>query len=158
MPRSTIKYIYLYCRDLEAMRRFYVDLLGLEQQSYQNDENGSWLACQCDGFQFVIFPVDAPVGPPPEGWANQPGWTGGDISCMSWSVLVPEGDYMALVERIAAADVAAFTPQPQWLMDSYWGWALKDPAGNTVEVYAEPAQRPTSTEWPGPAAQPAQEG
>jgi hypothetical protein len=34
-----------------------------------------------------------------------------------------------------------------WLLDCYWSFPVRDPMGNTVEVFAMPAERPEITEW-----------
>lgn len=148
-PRAAVKFVYLYCRDLEAMRRFYADLLGLEQKGYRSDAAGGWLACDCGGFELAIMQA-VDLADPPAGWASQPGVPGGDTLSISWSVAVPEKDYPATITALQAAGTPALASQPRWVNASYWSFAVKDPAGNTVDVYCEPAARPTSTRWPAP--------
>jgi len=42
-----------------------------------------------------------------------------------------------------------FNEEPEWRVDNYWGLTVKDPMGNTVEVYTIPKQKPESTTWKG---------
>jgi hypothetical protein len=37
---------------------------------------------------------------------------------------------------------------PTWRQASYWGWTVRDPAGNTVEVYWHPKEKPGEGETP----------
>jgi hypothetical protein len=151
IPTATIRYLYLTCNDLLPMRRFYTELLGLTEGSFRNEGDYRWLTYRCGGFELMIFP-DVNRVPVLSGWSAQPGWEGGTTPAPGWSVWVPFAEYAAVVERIRAAGVETFSPDPQWCQDSYWGWPLRDPMGNTVEVYSEPPARPSSTVWPGTAA------
>jgi catechol 2,3-dioxygenase-like lactoylglutathione lyase family enzyme len=145
-PRASIKFFYVSCSDLLAMRRFYSELLGLHEISFNDDEMGSWLAYQCDGFQFMIMPGETPV-PVIEEWGVQPGWEGGTREGVSWSLEVPEANFAATVAKLAEAGAAAFAPKPGWQQDSYWSFPVRDPQGNTVEVFCTVKERPASTEW-----------
>lgn len=145
-PPVTLGYIYVTCNDLSAMRRFYVELLGLRELSYQSGGEYQWLACRCRGFELMFFPAASPV-PVATGWHAQPGWDGGDCAGVSWSVQVPPELYRETVERLLAAGVPRFFDSPQWLQDSYWGFPVQDPMGNTVEVFAIPQQRPATMQW-----------
>lgn len=145
VPRVNIRFIYQSCNDLLAMRRFYGELLGMQESSYKE---GKWLVYQCEGFQFMIFPAGYEMLLQ-DGFAMQPGWSGGTTESISWSVAIPEEDFAATVLRLQAADIEAQFEQPTWQQDSYWSYPVRDPMGNTVEVYCNVAQRPASTEWGG---------
>ncbi len=142
-PRVNIRFIYQSCNDLPAMRRFYGELLGMQEASYKEEK---WLVYQCDGFQFMIFPAGYNMLLQ-DGFAKQPGWEGGDMESISWSVAVPEEDFAATVQRLRELDVEAAFEDPQWQQDSYWSYPVRDPMGNTVEVYCNVARRPASTVW-----------
>jgi hypothetical protein len=144
---ASIKWLYLHCHNLEAMRDFYVEQLGMQLGSYRNDEEWAWLTCKCGELELVVTPTKEPL-PQQEGWAEQPGWEGGRLANMSFSVEIPEADFAATVIRLKEAAVPAFATKPMWCMDSYWSFPVKDPSGNTVEVYCMLAARPESTQWP----------
>ncbi len=146
-PEVSIKFVYISCNDLDAMRGFYTDLLGMDEWSYRNDDEYAWLVYNCDGFQFMIFPSDYEL-PVPDDWGMQPGWEGGTLEVPSWSIEVPEDTYAATVAGLAEAGVPTFAAAPQWCQDSYWSFPVRDPMGSTVEVYTVPSERPESTEWP----------
>lgn len=143
--KAKINFIYQSCNDLEAMRSFYGGLIGMTETSYREGPEG-WLVYQCDGFQFMIFPAGHEL-PVPDGWGMQPGWEGGDREYLSWSLIVAEADFAAIVRKLLDKGVDCFNEEPQWCQDSYWSFPVRDPMGNTVEVHTIPAQRPDSTEW-----------
>jgi hypothetical protein len=145
-PQISLGYIYVSCNDIAAMRRFYVDLIGLAELSYQDSNEYKWLVCRCRGFELMFFTAYAPM-PVESGWHAQPGWEGGTREGVSWSIEVPPEMYAATVERLLEAGAPHFFDQPQWLQDCYWGFPVKDPMGNTVEVFTTPAKRP---DIPGP--------
>lgn len=145
-PAISLKYIYVSCNDMEATRRFYVELLGLQEQSYRNDEEWAWLVCKCQGFELMFFPAEQPRAVP-EGWTAQPGWQGGTLDGVSWSVEYPAELFAPLVQRLKDAGAPHFFDKPQWCQDCYWSFPVKDPSGYTVEVYTTPRARPASTIW-----------
>jgi catechol 2,3-dioxygenase-like lactoylglutathione lyase family enzyme len=146
IPKVNIRFVYNFCNDLAAMRRFYTDLLGLDEVAYSEEHR--YLCYQCEGFQLMFFRPDAEVDVM-EGWADQPGYQGGATFVTSWSVAVPEAEFAATVERLREAGVESRYPDPEWCVDSYWGYYVKDPMGRTVEVFAIPKERPAATTWPG---------
>jgi len=146
-PAVSIKYVYLYVNDIEVMRHFYTDLVGLEQGAYRNDEQWGWLTYDCGGFEFMCFRAAAPL-PVPDEFAAQPGWSGGTRDTVSWSISQPEDGFAACVQRMREAGVSCKFEKPQWAQDSYWSFPVLDPMGDTVELYCMVKERPASTEWP----------
>lgn len=144
---ANINFIYLSCNDLDAMRHFYSDLLGLKEVSYREGSEG-WLVYQCTGFQFMVFPSGHEL-PVIEGWGMQPGWEGGTVEGISWSVDVGAKRFAGIVRGLLDDGVDCFGDRPLWCQDSYWSFPVHDPMGNTVEVhYYDPElPRPASTEW-----------
>jgi catechol 2,3-dioxygenase-like lactoylglutathione lyase family enzyme len=147
LPRAGIRFLFNVCNDVEAMRHFYVGLLGMEQAAFMNEEQFGWLALQCDGFQAMWFRGDESL-PVPTEFACQPGWPGGTLETTSWGVFIPEERFAAVYEALRDAGVTLFEPVPAWRQDCYWGLSALDPVGSTVEVYTNPAERPAETTWP----------
>lgn len=145
-PEVNVRFVYNFCNDLAAVRRFYTDVLGLPEAAYSEEHR--YLCYQSEGFQFMFFRPDEPV-PLREGWADQPAYAGGTTYDTSWSIEIPEAAFADTVARLRAAEVELFADDPEWRVDSYWGLTAKDPMGNTVEVYSAPKERPASTTWPG---------
>jgi catechol 2,3-dioxygenase-like lactoylglutathione lyase family enzyme len=145
-PKAAIKFVYQHCNDLPAMRRFYTELVGMNETSFKDEGDWHWLVYKCDGFEFMIFPASEPL-PVTDAWSAQPGYDGGTLDGMSWSVEVPEPDFAATVDRLRAAGVPRLWEWPTWQQDSYWSFPVRDPQGNTVEVCCTVAQRPASTTW-----------
>lgn len=135
--RSTapgVKFIYIPCADLAAMRVFYSTLIGLDE-IYHSDEERS-VAYRCESLQFSI--TEHPDAMPDEGdWAVQPGWRGGTAAAASWSVELDEPAFRSAVQRLIDAGVEARHAEPQWV--SYWSFPVRDPMGNTVEVTYAPS-------------------
>lgn len=140
-----IPFVYCHCRDIAAVRDFYVTLLGMTEKSYMNTPEFAWLNLDAGGFELMFFRADGPMAPKP--FAGQPGDGGGAGFDTSWSVQVPEAAFAATYARLKGAKVEAMTETPTWRQESYWGITVKDPAGNTVEVYTAPAAAPASTTW-----------
>ncbi|MHC4341596.1 MAG: VOC family protein [Planctomycetota bacterium] len=147
VPKLNIRFVYGICSDVAAMRAFYSDLLGMEEMRFMDEESFGFLVYQSEGFQLMFFRSMHGEVPVQEKWSWQPGDGAGDGSTVSWSVLVPEEEYRELIGRVRESDSPKQTDRPTWRQDSYWGWTVKDPVGNTVELYTTPAERPESTDW-----------
>jgi catechol 2,3-dioxygenase-like lactoylglutathione lyase family enzyme len=147
-PTAAVRYVFNVCNDIPAMRRFYVELLGLEEAAFMDTPEFAWLSVNCGGFQMMWFRADEEQ-PVPEEFACQPGWEGGVLEVTSWAVSIPEGDFAAVFEKLADAGAKLFQPVPDWRQDSYWGLSVLDPMGVTVEVFSAPAEKPAETDWPG---------
>jgi len=147
-PTINIRYLFVMVNDVDAMKKFYTDLVGMQEISYRNEEDWAWLVYQSEGFQFMMFRSHEPM-PVNEKWTWQPGYDGGEIDGISWSILVPEEDFADTVKRLKDAGVPEFQEKPEWRQDSYWGFAVKDPMGHTVEIWTTPKESPASTDWSG---------
>lgn len=148
-PKISVKFIYSLCNDIEAMRHFYTDLLGMKEIAFYNDEEQKfgYLSYLCAGgleFDFFYIGKEAPIH---KEWAWQPGYEGGTLPVPSWSVNVPEEDFPEVVKKLKEDGVKSFQENPYWCLDSYWAFPVADPQGNTVEVYSIPKEKPESTEW-----------
>lgn len=148
-PRLNIRFLYHYCNDIAAMRAFYTDALGMQETGHMDDEGFGWLCYDCEGLQLMFFRWDAPL-PTAEGFAAQPGDGGGESSRASVSIEVPEEDFAAVYARLQTAGAVAMTDAPTWRQDSYWGWTVNDPMGNTIELYYSPKEKPEGgpPTWP----------
>lgn len=144
MPVPGVRFLYLSCSDLDAMRRFYTDLIGMNEIYYSSDDR--MLAYDCDGFQFTVL-ESKDVSPIDEDWGRQPGWSGGTGTTASWSAALTEDTYADAIERLKKADVPALHDDPVWV--HYWSFPVRDPMGNTVEVTLAPTEAPPSTDWLG---------
>ncbi|MEM8884566.1 MAG: VOC family protein [Planctomycetota bacterium] len=135
---ARIRFLHRLCHDLDAIRAFYGEGMGFEELSYRNDEEHGWVVFASDGLQFMFHRWPEPL-PPVAGFAWQPGDGEGTEPRTSIGVHVPEEDWSATVERLRALDADALTPEPTFRQEAYWGWTLRDPAGETVEIWYEPA-------------------
>lgn len=136
-----VRFLYLPASDLEAMRHFYSELLGLDEIWFTADQG---VAYDCDGLQFTILqePEAEPVQP---AWATQPGWLGDTVGAISWSVVLSESGYRSAVDRLVTSpDITRLHGAPQWV--GYWSFPVRDPMGNTVEL-SWPEITPSSTTW-----------
>ncbi len=145
-PKVKLGFIYNHCNDVEAMRKFYTDLIGLKEFAFHNDEQWGWLCYKTGGLELMFFRTEDMI-PVQEQWAVQPGWEGGTFEGTSWSIEVPGESFSSVVKRLLSAGIKCFKDKPMWLQDSYWGFPVMDPMGNTVEVYSTPKEKPASTEW-----------
>lgn len=145
-PRVNIRFLFAMCNDIDAMRKFYSELLGMQEVSYMNEEQFGWLCYQCEGFQFMFFRTHGKI-PVIEEWTWQPGYNGGSYDAVSWAIEIPEEGFADCHKRLKDANLKAFSDKPEWRQDSYWGYTVMDPMGNSVEVYTSPKTKPESGEW-----------
>jgi len=146
IPKTNVRFVFNFAGDLAATRAFYSDLVGLREAAF--DEDQGYLVYQCDGFQMMFFRAANEPAPPGD-WADQPGYDGGTYEATSWAVEVPEDAFAETVERVINSGARVLKDSPEWRTDSYWGFTAMDPAGNTVEIYTTPAEKPETTTWPG---------
>lgn len=146
--KVNVRFLYCLCNDVVPVRRFYTELLGCEELGFMSDEKFGWVGYDSEGMQLMFFRWDTEL-PARTAWDWQPGDGAGDAPGMSFSVEIEEGDARAVFDRLRALGVPAMSEGPTWRQDSYWGWTVRDPAGNTVELYwkvqdkpADPAQGP----------------
>lgn len=144
IPRVNIRFLFGFCNDLSAMRRFYSELLGLQELDYQ--EQYGYLTYQSEGWQFMLFKAKKEI-PVLTKWTDQPGYQGGELQTSSIAVEVPEEQYPETYIQLRDARVKMFNDRPEWRMDSYWGLSVMDPMGNTMEVYTIPKVKPEKKEW-----------
>jgi hypothetical protein len=144
-PRINIRFLFTFCTDVDVMRHFYTELMGMTECSYCNEEQWGWVCYRSEGFELMF--LRAPDVKPLPGFAAQPGWEGGEALITSWSVEVTEEDFAETWRRLVEDGVKLFKPVPEWRQDSYWGISVLDPMGNTLEVYAIPRERPAKLEW-----------
>jgi len=141
----TIRFLFNHCNDLTATRKFYSEMVGLKEKAYSED--CGYLCYQCDGFEFMFFKSSGGGLPIETRWALQPGYPGGELETISWAIIVPEGDFRAMLKRLMEGGVRLLANKPEWRQECYWGITAMDPNGVTVEIYFTPAEKPQLTEW-----------
>jgi catechol 2,3-dioxygenase-like lactoylglutathione lyase family enzyme len=147
-PKFNLRFLYAMCSDVSAMRAFYTEVLGMKELSFRDDENFGWCVYDTEGLQLMFFRWDTEL-PPEQRWAWQPGEAPEDSApLMSFSIEYPEADLRAVVKRVREADAAAATETPTWRQMSYWGWTVKDPMGNTIELFSSVKEQPQEGETP----------
>ncbi len=127
-------FLYTRSNDVASSRRFYSDLVGLDQIW---DEEGDVAYIVGGAVQFSI--TDDPTATTDTEWAFQPGWVFGlDIepkprhSRASWSIPLPPEKFRNAVTRLQEAETISLRAEPFWV--GYWSYVVKDPMGQTVEL------------------------
>jgi catechol 2,3-dioxygenase-like lactoylglutathione lyase family enzyme len=128
-------FLYTRSSDVEASRRFYGELIGLEEIWH---EPGLGVAYAInEAVQFSI--AHDPATPLAQDWAYQPGWVHGlgvepepSQAAASWSIPLEPDRFRAAVRKLQAAGVEALRSDPVWV--NYWSYVVKDPMGQTVEL------------------------
>jgi hypothetical protein len=139
-----LRFLYTYCNDLPAVRRFYSELLELREVYFEDGSEGG-LAYKCDELQFTFLPCTTEL-PIVSEWHNQPGWKGGTLPAASWSIACDSREqFAAAVTRLRKSGATSRHDVPQWV--GYWSYPVKDPMGNTVEVTFAPAEPPPNQTW-----------
>ncbi|MBN2381034.1 VOC family protein [candidate division WOR-3 bacterium] len=147
-PTVNVKFLFNVCNDIDEIRHFYTDIMGMQEQAFMNDENFGYLSYHCDNFDFMFFRAEEKL-PVITEWACQPGWAGGTLETTSWGIMMPFEEFKSVYKRMKTQGVPLFKPEPEWRHDSYWGLSVMDPMGNTIEVGAYVKEKPVSTRWPG---------
>ena len=145
--KINIRYLFAMAVDIDAMRHFYSELVGMKEVSYMNDENFGWLCYQSDGFQLMFFRANSENTKPTDDWTWQPGYGGGPYEGISWAIEYPEEEFKSTFRKMVDADVRALWETPQWFQESYWSFPVMDPMGNTIELFWTPSEKPPSPEW-----------
>lgn len=147
-PKFNVRFVYSMCNDVKVMQAFYSDVLGMSELSFRDDENFGWLVYDTEGFQLMFFRWDSEL-PVEERWAWQPGDFREDgAPLMSFSLEYPEDELKTVVKRIRDAGGVTATDNPTWRQMSYWGWTVKDPMGNTIELFSSVKDQPEEGETP----------
>lgn len=145
-PKITIDYVYRWSDDLEEMRRFYTELIGLQEISNSVEEEHGYVAYKCVGFTLYIL-RGKEVRPEMSGWTKQIGREGGTIERTSYTIRVPESAFRDTVTRLRKAGVQSLHEMPKWFHNEYWSYIVQDPMGATIEVYMKPSEKPEEKEW-----------
>ena len=140
--KPRLAYIYLLANDVKTMKEFYGDILGLKVSGY----NQWFLSLDANGMEVLVFKGDYEL-PIQNKWAWQPGYEAGSGHITSYSIQISEQNYQQIVQNIIDQKVESLKPVPEWRRGSYWGITVKDPMGNTVEVWMTPRENPTTTTW-----------
>lgn len=148
-PKVNIKFIFSMCNDIIAIRHFYTELLGMQEQAFMNQKEFGYLSYFCKGDICLMFFYSGKEAPKHTEWAWQPGYDGGSLHITSLAIEIPEADFAYIVEKLKKENVKAFSDVPAWRQNSYWGFTVMDPQGNTLELFTTPKEKPVSTNWSG---------
>jgi catechol 2,3-dioxygenase-like lactoylglutathione lyase family enzyme len=124
--------VFSWCNEIAATRRFYTDMLGLEETYF--DEKQGWLTYQSGEVQLVFMRGNASL-PILKDWARQPAYKAGKIEAASWVIQVPPANFPGIVSHLKAAGVPEFQREPA--QPGHLQLFARDPMGMTVEIYAE---------------------
>lgn len=139
---AKFQFLFLMANDLVQIDQFYRKTL---EVPVAGDPVNGWVDVNL-GTHVIYFKGDYDL-PVFKEWAWQPGYKGGSGNITSWSIEFPETEFRNLYERIKSSKVEMLNSQPEWRRDSYWGLTIKDPMGNTIELYTTPKQKPDEIEW-----------
>ena len=131
---ARVNFIYVFANDLPKMRHFYTDLLGMDECGYFEDDKFGWLCYQMEGFQMMWFRPETEMQIPAK-WAAQTGYPEGTEDVGSWSVKIPQANFKEVILKLKEENVPIFKEEPELRQESYMGFTVKDPMGNTVELY-----------------------
>lgn len=127
-------FLYTRSNDIAASRRFYTDLVGLEQVWDQPDS----IAYGIDDAVQLSVDHDPEASAAPD-WSFQPGWGFGlNIDPVprhapaSWSIALSPERFTGAVGRLQRAGIEALRREPFWV--GYWSFVVRDPMGQTVEL------------------------
>ena len=131
MSEIHIDTIFRYCNDVDAMRHFYTELVGLEETYYRNDEEHGWLTYQIGKTQ-LVFTRSESIQTIETAWAKSPAYAGGTTEISSWVISLTHNNYESVIERLKASNAAIYDgalDSPELLL------IAQDPMGMTLEFW-----------------------
>lgn len=120
-------FTYMFCNDLEKMKKFYSSILGL-QLIWDSPED---IAFKIKDHQLSIA-FDKNYHPLSPDFSIQPGWAGGTEPRISWSIECDEDDFSQIVRTAIENDVPSYYERPNW--KGYWSFPVLDPMNQTIEI------------------------
>lgn len=124
------------CPDIEKIRYFYENLLGLKEKSNKNKKYAIFqmgdtevMFCEASDGQLLASPSHS------------------QNKICAWSIPIPEALYLGLLYQLKQAGQTFLTQKPEWRNNRYWGVTVSDPVGNHIELYTTPSQPPPRTDW-----------
>jgi len=129
--------------DVSLVEKFYAKLLNL---SVTGSCEEGWLGIELGEMQILYFKSDYEIEKLQE-WAWQPGYRAGAGNLTSWGLEFEENDFQKVVGNFQATAAESLYQRPDWRRDKYWGFTVKDPMGNTIELYTVPKESPGNKEW-----------
>ncbi|HOI25420.1 MAG TPA: hypothetical protein PK581_07505 [Caldisericia bacterium] len=138
--KPRLGFLFMIANDLPEIRHFYTDVIGLPENSYFEDDAFGWLSYHMGDLEMDWFRADTPQAISSE-WACQPGYSGGTREVTSWAIEIEESKFEEVVEKCKEEKYPLFQEEPQFRQESYWGFTVRDPMGNTVELYYVPSKK-----------------
>lgn len=130
--------LFLWCNDIEKMRQFYTDILGLKEESYQPNASNyghQWLSYELSNGQKLVFNSRSKTLPQTKDWSYQPSSmidTG--IEKFSWTLEMPTKHFRQVVKRLKQNEYTTFQVEPEE-RSGYTALTILDPMGNTIDLY-----------------------
>ena len=129
------------CDDLEEMRYFYTDILGIKENSYQRN---NYLDYNSNGLTMMFFQADNITE---RIASSKRRYNNGHFELMCWTIKINKEMFIKAIENLSAYQNKGSKIIPQWQQEGFWSFSIKDPMGNTVFVYLEQKQTPVSKVW-----------
>ena len=107
------------CNEITAMRHFYTELLGMQEQAFLNEKEFGYLSYYCQDRLCLMFFYSGKEAPKHTEWAWQPGYEGGSLHITSIAIEILEQDFAGTVERLKKEGVRVFSDVPDWRQNSY---------------------------------------
>lgn len=121
-------FTYLFCTDLEAMKNFYQNILHLKLIW----EDTQSLAFKIGKHQLSIT-FHEKYSPLEQTFSIQPGWDGGTLPAISWSLECDKKDFLDIVQTIQQhSTIKTWSAKPVWV--GYWSFPVLDPMNHTIEI------------------------
>jgi len=127
--------IQRFCNDIDAIRRFYTELLGLEPTFSANDAERGYISYDFAGVQLLFLRATAQQ-PVPTGFAKHPGYAGGTAEQTLLVVDVGKRDMQQLYAKARAMQIEILGDGIIQNAQGQRQLVLRDPMGVTVELFS----------------------
>ncbi len=128
--------IFRWCNDVEKMRQFYTECLGLNETYFKNDHEHGWLTYQLSEVQLVFTRSDEPLSES-NLFAKNPAYRDGETHETSWVIEVEPVDFKPIVEKIKQNGYPIYNDGPYSNRPGHLQMIVRDPMGMTVELYTQ---------------------
>ncbi len=132
---STMKlsspFIFHLCNDIDKVRFFYTELLGLHELEYKKDTYVDYKFKETT----IMFSAKENIL---SGIKNFNSKHQNEFEPFSWSIEVTEDLFPVIVNKLCKAGIKTIQKVPAWNHDGYWSFSVLDPMGNNIQIYMEP--------------------
>lgn len=124
-------YFMNICKDIDAVRYFYSELIGLRENNFVKNSHIDYSA---RGKTMIFFEGDT-LFKDLESYSEK--FSNKSSGKYSWCIKIEKEKFSNVVTRLLNAGIKLLIDKRDWRQEGIWLFSVIDPAGNIVEIYSE---------------------